>query len=264
MKKPQIIAIAVAILLVIVGIVGFVYLKSSRQEQTEVPKKQKIVEPVNVIPVNDRPVLSITPTLDGRYVQLAVKAIKKPAQTLEYELEYMAGTLLQGVVGVIDIDTLPSQITELLGSCSAGGKCSYHENVQGGSLILRFEGEENYSLKQDWKFIDNKEAETDFSSRDAKFQIVSDDLKKQKFIIIYNSPGYPDGLEREVVSDPYSLTASSALSGEATLTMRANSEVEATIMGWDGKSWHEFEGSSENKMTTAEVELMELYVLVAK
>jgi hypothetical protein len=220
-------------------------------------------EPVNVIPVSERPVVQIAPVADGRNIQLIIKALKKEATTAEYELEYQAGTLLQGIFGSIELDAFPASITELLGSCSAGGKCSYHEDVKGGSLLLRLSGgSESYAVKQDWKYIDNKAGETAFASKDAKFQLDSDALAKQKYLVIYNSPGYPEGLEGTVVSDPYSLAVSSNLSGTGVLTMRANEDGDIKIMGWDGKEWHDFAGTTEEKMVSATVDLMELYVLV--
>jgi hypothetical protein len=84
----------------------------------------------------------------------------------------------------------------------------------------------------------------------------------QMLIMSFNTAGYPEGLKGDVLSDPYSLTASSELDGKATLTMRANEEGELKIAGWDGKTWQEFEGKVEGKMIEAEVELMELYVVV--
>lgn len=263
MKKPQLIAAIIVVLVIALGVGAFAYFNSNKQTKTEeTSKKQKVEEPLNVIPVAERPVVQISPVADGRNIQIIVKAVKKAADTLEYELEYQAGTLLQGIFGALDIGTLPSQVTELLGSCSAGGKCSYHEDVKGGTLLLRFSGEENYALKQDWKYIDNKAGETAFSSKDAKFQIESDGLKRQRYLVIYNSPGYPEGLEGTPVSDPYSFAVSATLQGSATLTMRAGEDAQAKIMGWDGKTWHDFGGTTEEKMVTAEVDLMELYILV--
>ena len=265
MKKPHLIALGV-IGVLIFAVVGVIALRnSSNSAVTEEPsQKRKIQEPVNVIPVAERPYVQITPVADGRNIQIIVKALNKPATEVEYELEYQAGTLLQGIFGLIELSDIPSQVTELLGSCSAGGKCSYHEDVKGGTLLLRFVGPENYVVKQDWKYIDNSEGEAAISSKDAKFQLVSEDIADQKYAVIYNSPGVPEGLVGTMVSDPYSLAVASSLSGQGTLTMRAAEEGNLTIMGWDGEAWQAFEGEVEGKMITAEVELVELYVVVTQ
>lgn len=264
MKNKKILTIG-AILLIIFGVGG--WLVFSRGNNTtpseEASNKKRISEPTNVITVAERPYLKIMPLADGRNIEIVVENIKKSAAEAEYELEYQAGTLLQGAFGSINIATLPATEKILLGSCSAGGACTYHEDVRGGSLLTRFSGtEESYALKSDWRYFDNKAKETEFSSKDDKFQIVSDDLSTQKFLVIFNTAGYPEGLSGEVVSDPYSLTSSSALKGTAQLTMRSSEEGELKIMGWDGKEWIEFEGTVDGKMIDSAVDLMELYVVV--
>jgi CRISPR/Cas system-associated exonuclease Cas4 (RecB family) len=128
--------------------------------------------------------------------------------------------------------------------------------------LFRFEGETEYALKQDWRYIINSGKETAHSSRDAKFQIDSKELSSVPFLIIYNTPGVPAGLTGTAVSDPFSLQASSALKGKASLTIRANEEGALKIMGWNGSSWKEFETTVDGKMATANVDLMELYIAV--
>ncbi|MBT7183811.1 MAG: hypothetical protein HN912_03075, partial [Candidatus Pacebacteria bacterium] len=178
------------------------------------------------------------------------------------ELEYQAGSLLQGAFGQLSIDSLPATKKILLGSCSAGGACTYHDDVQGGTLLTRFNSKESYALKSRWKYIINSKGEMAFSSQDAKFQIESKSLAKQSYLVIFNTAGYPEGLESEPVSDLYSLTSSSKLSGSGELTIRAEEEGELMIMGYDGSEWQEFKTTTEGKMATATVDLMELYVVV--
>lgn len=261
-KKALIIGAVVLLLLVLGG-----WAISSRNtepaQEEETSKKTRITEPTNIIPVEERPYLKIVPFSDGKNLEIIVDSVKKSAAEAEYELEYQAGSLLQGAFGSINIATLPGKEKVLLGSCSAGGACTYHEDVKGGTLLTRFSGtDESYALKSDWRYFENATKETEFSSKDAKFQIVSDDLKTQQYLIVFNTAGYPEGLKKTVVSDPYSLTASSTLSGTAELTMRANEEGELSIMGWDGKTWNEFSGTVDGKMIVADVDLMELYVVV--
>ncbi|MFZ5376962.1 MAG: hypothetical protein ACOZAN_04875 [Patescibacteria group bacterium] len=266
MKKNLI--IGVVALVVLLGIGGTVVALRSKKtgnantEPTPVQKK-KIVEPTNVIEVGDRPYLRIYPAADGRNVEIEVVSLKKNATTVEYELEYQAGSLLQGAFGQIELGSLPAKKTILLGSCSAGGACTYHEDVRGGSLVTRYDGgDERYALKSDWKYIDNRAKETEFSSKDAKFQISSKEMAKTRYLIIFNNSGYPEGLKGTPVSDVYTLETSTALTGKANLTMRANEEGSLSIMGYDGKDWKKFEGKVEGKMVTAEVDLMESYVVV--
>ncbi|HEX7017439.1 MAG TPA: hypothetical protein VF209_00835 [Patescibacteria group bacterium] len=266
MKKQQLIiaGVVVALLLIVGG--GFAFMKMSGDkpaEQTQDEKKKKVSQPVNVIPVEERPYLRIVP-VDGRNLDLVAEVIKKPADLLEYELEYQAGTLLQGAFGELELDSLPATTRILLGSCSAGGACTYHEDVKGGSLVTRYAGENEYALKQEWRYLENTARDTGVSSKDAKFQLEAPGLAQQRVIIVFNSPGYPEGLTGTPVSDPYSLETMGTLSGEGELTMRANEEGDLTIMGWDGSTWNEFETTVDGKEAKATVDLMKLYVVVKK
>lgn len=254
------------ILLILLAVGGgmFWMVKKKSEPTAEEPGKTKrrIEEPVNVIAIEDRPYLKIVPHADGRNLTLAINELKKPAISVDYELEYQAGSLLQGAFGQLSLNSLPAREQILLGSCSAGGACTYHEDVHGGTLLTRFEGPEAYALKSRWKYIINSEGESAHSSQDAKFQIESQVLTKQSYIVIFNNAGYPGEVERQVVSEIYSLTTAGDLNGIADLTIRAEEEGELTIMGYDGTKWQEFETTVDSKMASAEVELMELYLVV--
>lgn len=266
MKKPlPLILIVVAVLL---SLGGFLVYQNSRKTpevaQTEPEKKKKVSEPINALAEDLRPYLAVEPLTDGRNIVVRVFELKKAATQTEYELEYQAGSLLQGAFGAIQLATLPAEAKVLLGSCSAGGACTYHEDVRGGTIITRFKGEENYALKQDWKYIDNKAKDTEFSSKDAKFQIASAALKTVRYLTITNSPGYPGKPEGTVVSEHYALSTGTALQGTAKISIRARETGELKIMGWDNGTWTAFPttlAADDDKMAQAEVKLLPLYIV---
>lgn len=227
-------------LLVAIGITYAVVKMMSKEEApvVEEPVKKKVAEPLNVIPIAERPVLYIVPQADGRNIELVVDQLNKPATNVEYEIEYQAGSLLQGVFGDLALDSLPSKKTLLMGSCSAGGACTHHTDVKGGTILTRFSGgESNYALKQDWRYIDNSAKEDTLSSRDAKFTVSGDGLKTTRFVVITNSPGHPTNLTGELVSDIYALQSSSPIKGDLTISIRANEEGGGTIVAWNGSEW---------------------------
>lgn len=252
------------ILLIIVGGV-FMFTRDSAEDapaKEKTLKKRKISEPVNIIELSQRPYIAIKPNSDGRNLTIEVDAIKKDASEVEYELEYKSGSLQQGVFGTLDLDTFPASTKQLMGSCSAGGACTYHENVTGGSLVTRFIAKENYALKTDWRYIENSDKATQMSSSDAKFQLSSDSLSKVKIATIGDSSGLPGEIKGEVVSVPYFLATVPNVTGEAELTMRSSQEGELKIMGWNGEEWVEFTGTVDGKSITATVDLMQAYVVV--
>lgn len=256
--------IIVLLLVAVIGGLGANKLFFSKKpaSQEAATKKKKIAPPVNTISVDQRAYVKIIPNSNGHNLTLEVDEVKKKAESVDYELEYQAGSLLQGAFGQIMLSAIPARKDVLLGSCSAGGACTYHEDVQGGSLLLNFDGDEDYGLKSDWKYIDNKAKETAFSSRDAKFQIDSKDLKTVRYLVIYNSPGFAKGLEGQIISDVYNLAGSADLAGEAKLTIRMSEETTGKIMGYDGSKWQEFKTTVSGKEATATVKLMESYVVV--
>lgn len=270
MKKNNLI-VGIVVLVVILGLGGVFAWKNlagmfSKNTTTDTTKKKTVVEQANVIPVAERPYLQLSPTADGRKLTVLVKELKKPADTMDYLLEYETGSLLQGVQGEISLGKIPAQTEQLLGSCSAGGKCTYHENVSGGKIETTYFGAENYKLRQEWRFITNTAKEKTFGSRDGKFQVTSGDLAKQKYMVILNSPGYPKTPSGTVVSDPYAFAASQTLSGTADVSIRVSEASDGlTIQGWDGSTWQTFESTiSDSIVTAAKVPLMELYLVTKK
>ncbi|NCN06412.1 MAG: hypothetical protein GW946_01035 [Candidatus Pacebacteria bacterium] len=262
MKKP----LALIIGLIIVAIAGTLFwrLRPKAEPEAVVAEKKRIVQPANIIPQEDRPYIAISPESDGKNITIAIDSIKKAATTVEYELEYQAGTLLQGAFGAIQLDTLPAREKILLGSCSAGGACTYHQDVRGGSLTTTFAGQEDYSLKTEWKYFENKAKESSFSSRDGKFQIEAKSLAQARYLIISQASGIPKGYDGKIISEPYSLQASSNLTGEGELSIRTNSEETASILGWNGTAWETYPTNQDGKTATATVPMVQLYVVIAK
>ncbi len=264
---PKIALISGIILTGIIAVLGIWQFTSSSNNPAPTPSpepaKRRVVEPANVIPVSERPVVFIQPEPDGRNLTIEVLNVRKPAKNIEFDLEYQAGELLQGVSGSISLEAIPARTTQLMGTCSAGGKCSYHENVQGGSLQLRFLGQENYLLKQDWRYIDNKTKENIFASKDAKFQLTSPGLSSIRYAIVYQSPGAPDNLEGELTSEIYALATSSKIDAkDVEVTIRANEEDSTAIAGWDGENWTITPVTPEGKSVSAKVKPARIYVAI--
>lgn len=234
----------------------------SSSQASEKPVK-KITGKANTTPINENPYVKLNPLNDGHNMEIIIQTDKKESNEAEYELEYQAGSLLQGAFGVIDLENLPTKEKIFFGSCSSGGRCTHHKDIKGGNLALKFSGEKNMTFKGDWRYFDNLAKKTQFSSQDGKFQIEGDDFKKVRFFTIYNTPGYPTNQEYNIVSDLYNL--SKITTGKADLTIRAKEEKEnLVIVGYDGEEFTEYETEVDGKMATAQVDLVELYFVISK
>jgi hypothetical protein len=267
-KKRMMIVAGVIALFVIaaIGVAAFVVTRKKEAPAEAAPveeKRKKKTDQINTIPVTERPFIELKPTGTGKNILLSINELKKPAESVEYELEYQAGELLQGAFGTLELGSLPATKDILFGSCSAGGACTYHQNVQGGTLVTRFSGTNSYALKSDWRYIENRAREKAISSKDAKFQIESAEIGKQGVLVVFNTPGFPDTPPGTVISEVYSLTTGGTLKGSAKVSIRANEEAEgAKIAVWNGSSWKTVDATAEGKQFSATVDLGSVYTVV--
>lgn len=237
-------------------------------KKTEKPvERPKIQETVNTVPVEKRPysVLSFSDSgrfAVGRELKLEI-ADGKNATSIEYELEYQAGTLVQAGVGSINpkVEKLPLTRNILLGSCSAGGACSYNEDVKGGTLLLRFKGSDIGSLKGEWNFYDPGN-DGKLASRDAKFQLDAPKLKNS-YVLISQTLGLPAKSNGEVIAGPYHLETTADKTGEMQLTMRLNDEsASAVLWMWNGKELQKIPAGISGKTLTAKVISSGTYLVI--
>ena len=228
--------------------------------------KPKLVLPSNIIPVSERPFVTISPT-GAREVVLTIGSLKKSAESVDFELQYSAGEKEEAAIGSLDLAKGKDQWSKtiLLGSKSGGGKITYHENVTGGTLALTFYNE-NYKISNDWAYIDNRKPTALFTSRDGKFSVDTGKLlKSMPYVIVYQNPGLPSAITGTVLAGPYSVSGTSSLpTGMVTISMRLSDAKKATIYGWTGKEWKTFPTTVDGKSATAKADLVQSYIAVEK
>lgn len=264
-KTKIIIAVSVLVTLLIAGGVFF-FLRANQAEDSgeETVVKRKVTPKTNLIPVAERPFIQLEPTADGHNVIINIMELKKPADSLNYEMEYQTGSMLQGFQGFLELDELPVSDKKLFGSQSAGGAITYHEDIKGGSLLAEFMGEEDYAVKSNWRYFTNSDRQSEFSSQDTKFTIANESLTRYSYLIIFNSPGYPGEIEGEIVSDVYTVNAEKSLktiSSEFAVTFNTKEE-QAQIMGYNGAEWQNIDSQYEDGVLTGSAAFMEAYLLV--
>jgi len=241
MKKKYIILL---ILLVIItaGIGFFLWLKSGRKSKEEtakiVPRK---VTPVNQMAQDKRPFVQLVPHPDPARcdgISLLIENLKNNESLAEYELEYMAGSLIQGVFGRRDFTKTSEHKPLELGSCSKG-KCKCDTDITGGSLTLRFQAQEDYTLKGDFSYQAVGDVDGIVSSRDAKLTLkVGNVLPSSTIVIVALTFGLPSELEGEIILGPYGIFAPEGVtpSGSMELTLQTKEE-NATLYLWNGTGW---------------------------
>lgn len=255
MGKSKILA-AIGVAAVIVAIAVAVGSRNKKPEPA-VRERPKVQEAVNTAPLAERVYATLTFASEsshpvGRELTLTV-AEAKGAGKIEYELEYQAGTLVQAGLGSITPkdEEAPYRRNILLGSCSAGGACSYSRDVKGGTLLLRFKDSAVGNLKGDWNFYEPGN-DGKFGSRDAKFQIEAGKLKNA-FVIISQTLGLPKNVDGEIVAGPYHVETTATATGEITATIRLAKEGAAVLWYWDDRMYREIPASVSGKTLTAKL-----------
>ncbi|MBT7915257.1 hypothetical protein HN588_15270 [Candidatus Bathyarchaeota archaeon] len=231
-NKKLIISLAVVALL---SLILFLFLRSNSSDTT--PITTPVVSlPINTIPVTERPFLTLTPDSTGRTLTLALDNTEVK-EVIEYELVYQAGTKQEGVFGRLNLasEKLPIEKDLLLGSRSAGGKTTYHEDVTSGSLTLSY-GETK--LKESFNFLRFDPSDPVMSSPDARFSIefTAKAMAADKVVVTMKTFGYPADLptETSVKAGPYSYRADS-VKGDVVLSIRlpAGEHINPTIYEYD-------------------------------
>ncbi|MEK7513443.1 MAG: hypothetical protein AAB580_00965, partial [Patescibacteria group bacterium] len=224
--KPYLKYIIPAIIIVL--IVGIYIYKKPKNTETTKPASRK-VEQINQLALKDRPFVTLTPRSDGKEVTLGIDKVTN-ATKVEYEMEYQADNLIQGVFGNIDFTQEPTPVAKnlLFGSCSKG-KCRYDENVSGGSLTLRFDGgSEAYTLKSDFNLQNMFDRQGVFTSKDIKatLDVGKSGLPSATYLIISGTMGLPAPVDGEVLAGPYAfLAADKQTLKSAALTIQSKDDL---------------------------------------
>jgi len=242
--------------------------KNSAPQEEKTKKVVSSVKPeVNLLETGKRPFVTLIPREDGHEVSLNISDLKGGEKTVEYELEYQAGTLLQGAGGRIDFEEEKPPVAKklLFGSCSKG-KCKYDEDVHSGSLTLYFDNGEKYGLKTGFTLGTVEQEEGVFKTQDLKtsLEIKESSLSEDSFIVAMSTMGLPDEVKKEIVSGPVGFFASAeAKIEEALLTFsRVDSEADLKILRWDGEQWQEYETEKKEDSVIASVNSLGVFLLV--
>lgn len=226
----------------------------------------KKMEEINKIAVKDRPFVTLAPREDGKEVTLTIDRVKN-ATKVEYEMEYQAESLIQGVFGTIDLekDNLPVVKKGLFGTCSKN-VCRYDEGVSGGSLVLRLEGGKIAVLKTEFNLQQMFDREGVFTSKDAKatLDVGKTGLPNGTYLIISGTMGLPSTITGTVIAGPYAfLTSGNPVLKNATITIQSKDDLTgAKLMFWNGKTLTELKSTVADGKISAPATGLGIFVVV--
>jgi len=220
--------------IIVVAVVFFILRGRGREESVE-REETALIE----VALKDRPIVSLTPTEDGHYLNLAINKINIPgAETMEYELLYdVPGGVTQGVPGMVDIKGLSSFNAELLLGSESSGKFRYDEGVEEGTMTIRFRNRDGKLLI---KFVSDFHMQTrtqELSSLDGSFTYTRS-LKNinNEYSVVMNTIGIPGNFSGSISSGPYGVFSSSEQEEPGTVMIDSDS-----VYHWDGDIWTKLE-----------------------
>lgn len=199
---------------------------------------------INQLDQDKRPftILSQHPT--GKLLALFL-ANTSSIKQVTIDLEYLSGDLLKGARSTLKAPIEdPYAKSFLLGSCSAGGKCSFDRDLISGSLKLKLtvEGESDiHVLKGDYSFVNGETTTTDG-------RITYTPGGRSTREILLNTLGLPEKLEGSIELYPVAITSTSSnlIKGELEFRKKGISKV----MIYDGSTYKEMNATiSEDTVT---------------
>ncbi|OGM09044.1 hypothetical protein A2159_01510 [Candidatus Woesebacteria bacterium RBG_13_34_9] len=163
------------------------------------------------VPLEKRPVVSLTPTSDGHYLKLKIEKLNLfNAVSLDYKLEYkVPGNPDQGVPGMVKLTGKDIFEADLLLGSESSGKYRYDEGVEQGSITLSYRNADGKLLARFKSDFHLQSDVGELTSLDGKFNYTLDKTQKGVFYITMPTIGNPDSSFTAVISkDGYAVFAS--------------------------------------------------------
>lgn len=254
-KKNLIILITSVVVVLVVAVVAIKKLKTSRVVDQD-QDNAEVELPINTIPLEERPFITLAPDSTGRTLNLTVSSAPSDGE-LEYEMVYNAEGKQEGVFGRLElgVETQPINKALLLGSKSAGGKVTYHEGVTGGSLTVTYG---DTRLKESFSYLSFDPEDPTLLSTDGRFimTLPKTALKKDTRVLTMKTFGYEKtGLpeDAKVVSGPYAIYYAQDPKGQGSVELKlpAGEHTNPTIYSWDGKSWSKQKSTIKDDSVTS-------------
>ena len=221
--------------IIVFVLVYFFVIKPSKKETTSVEDTSSLVEVI----LNDRPVVSLTPTTDGHWLNLKIEKIQIPnAYSMDYELLYdLPDGRTQGVPGTITLNGQKIIERELLLGSESSGKYRYDDGVEEGTLTIRFRNDKGKLIARfTTKFVLLSGTKS-LSSIDGSFEASLTKVPPKGHFVVMESFGVPSEAPGDVKTGPFGLFYSedASLSGEAK--MGDNTIYRYTSSGWEKDSF---------------------------
>lgn len=215
--------------LLVVGGVYFFVIRDKKTEEVVFEEEETIAE----IPLDMRPLTSLTPIKEGHWLKMTIQNIKVAAATMDYELLYKGEDgQTQGVPGTVKLTGESKIERELLLGSESSGKFRYDQGVEEGTLTLRFRNDKGKVVGKLSTSFHLQNAVQELTSLDGKFAYTLDRVPKGTFFVTMETFGVPSSLEGTVSTGPYGVFSS----GNGPYAGKV--KMDGNVNYWDGSKWN--------------------------
>ena len=217
---------------------ALIFSACGKKDSADVVDESKLL--INKLEYSRRPLFLLTQHSTGKLITLYLDQADE-VESATVDLEYLSGDLLKGARSTISSPGSEAfSQAFLLGSCSAGGKCSFDKELVSGSTKIRIalkNEKTQHILKGSFVFIDSDEVTT----VDGRFTYTpSSSLGNQ---LLIDTLGLPAGLDSDPYLYPLAITStSSKISGD--MVVRAKNIT--SVMVYDGEEYQSVDFESED------------------
>lgn len=221
---------------IVVLVVVFFVVKGGKSDDTEISPKEEVA--LLDLSIDEKPMVSLTPTSDGHYLNFKVEKVSFDPFSLDYELVYQVpGGVQQGVPGSVNLDGKDEFEAELLLGSESSGKFRYDEGVEEGSITLSFRNEDGRLLIR-FSTDFHLQSSTDLlTSSDGKFTYELEEESDDYFVTM-NTVGLPGDYSGSIKDGPYGIFSSSADEVPGTVD-----ENMGQVSYWTGDDWEKLDSN---------------------
>jgi hypothetical protein len=184
--------------LAIVGIFGFIYVRSRPVETEEVVEVEEMVPE---LPFDQRPVITLTPRSDGHWLKLSISGLSRipGATTMDFDFKYeVPGKPDQGTSArLVKLSGLTVYERDILLGSESSGKFRYDEGVERGTISVKFRDSSRKlvgGVTTDFRLY-GANTTTELSSKDGSFTYKLTTMPKKGYFVVIPTVGMPEGLE---------------------------------------------------------------------
>jgi hypothetical protein len=175
-------------ILVLVGAYFLLIKPRNEGVKESIPQEEAAPE----VPIEQRPVVSLTPSDDGHWLTLNIKDIRISAESLEYLLLYdLPDGRQQGVPGTVKIAGENSIERKLLLGSESSGKFRYDEGVERGTITIKFRDSKAKLVANFSSEFHLISANQSLDSSDGKFIYKLEKLPKKGYFVVMETLGLP-------------------------------------------------------------------------